>query len=261
MFGYSCRTLALDQLQKADNGEDHSSWAGNAAWVNSITRYSPSTQCGRFSRRSAPLFEFQRQFGDLPLQPQQDRRHQAEAASQKSAHVDIAWRCGLLKVNPYLLQDAGHYVNPPAVAWVCVVFFSFLWRNYRRLNSDVCDGTNGNLQRCHSSLQIKPSCFREIAVQPDCVSGGWNLNLICLCCLCCQISLSCCFALTVCVCVFFSQVQLCHLHQIFHIMVFVLVHSMCLFLSKRQLHKMMLRIWEDWERSFVAILHSGHGVS
>lgn len=115
-FGYSCRTLALDQLQKADNGEDHSSWAGNAAWVNSITRYSPSTQCGRFSRRSAPLFEFQRQFGDLPLQPQQDRRHQAEAASKKSAHVDIAWRCGLLKVNPYLLQDGGHYVNPSAVA-------------------------------------------------------------------------------------------------------------------------------------------------
>lgn len=32
-----------------------------------------------------------------------------------------------------------------------------------------------------------------------------------------------------------------HLHQIFHIMVFVLVHSMRLFLVKRQLHKMMLR--------------------
>lgn len=32
-----------------------------------------------------------------------------------------------------------------------------------------------------------------------------------------------------------------HLYQIFHIMVFVLVHSMCLFLVKRQLHKMMLR--------------------
>lgn len=32
-----------------------------------------------------------------------------------------------------------------------------------------------------------------------------------------------------------------HLHQIFHIMVFVLVHSMRLLLVKRQLHKMMSR--------------------
>lgn len=89
---------------------------GNTAWINSITPYSPSTQCGRFSRRSAPLFEFQRQFGDLPLQPQRDRRRQAEASSRECAHVDIASRCGLLKVNPYLLQDAGHYVNPACAA-------------------------------------------------------------------------------------------------------------------------------------------------
>lgn len=89
---------------------------GNTAWINSITPYSPSTQCGRFSRRSAPLFEFQRQFGDLPLQPQRDQRRQAEASSKKSAHVDIASRCGLLKVNPYLLQDVGYYVNPAAKA-------------------------------------------------------------------------------------------------------------------------------------------------
>lgn len=29
---------------------------GNTAWINSITWYSLSTQCGQFSRRSAPFF-------------------------------------------------------------------------------------------------------------------------------------------------------------------------------------------------------------
>lgn len=145
---------------------------GNTAWINSITPYSPSTQCGRFSRRSAPLFEFQRQFGDLPLQPQRDRWRQAEASSRKSAHVDIASRNRLLKVNPYLLQDAGYYVNHGLS--LCIL--SFLWRNYRHLNQKTCVMAQmGNLRRCHSSLQIKDSCFGEIAVQSVVHEGGFQM--------------------------------------------------------------------------------------
>lgn len=149
---------------------------GNTAWIDSITPYSPSTQCGRFSRRSAPLFEFQRQFGDLPLQPQRDRRRQAEASSRKSAHVDIASRRGLLKVNPYLLQDSGHYVNPAVAAEACAFFVSYgaIIDTFaiRCVCVCVCDGTNGNPQRGHSSLQINHSCFRQIAVQSVVREGG-----------------------------------------------------------------------------------------
>ncbi len=60
------------------------------------------------------------------------------------------------------------------------------------------------MQRCHSQLQIKQSYFREnYGLTLYSISGGWNSDLINLCCLYCKISLSCCFALTV--CMFFSR--------------------------------------------------------
>lgn len=74
----------------------------------------------------------------------------------------------------------------------------------------VCIGVAANhlsssfsMQRCHSQLQIKHSCFRKMIVWLCSISGGWNSDLINLCSLYCKMSLSCWFAFTV--CMFFSR--------------------------------------------------------
>lgn len=104
------------------------------------------------------------------------------------------------------------------------------------------------MQRCHSPLQIKPSCFREImAWLCDLFQEGgiqiWSL-----------------FAIFI---VKFLSPAVLHFLYVFffswsscenwignneappsnfpHYVVFVLMHSVCLLLVKRQLHNMMLR--------------------
>lgn len=113
---------------------------GNTAWINSITWYSLSTQCGQFSRRSEPFFLFQRQFGDLPLEPSAWPVETNRIIELESACVDIVLRCGLLKVNPYLARDECYYANPIATA---LVFFHKCWGNFLRyqgrcLNQETC---------------------------------------------------------------------------------------------------------------------------
>lgn len=106
--------------------------------------------------------------------------------------------------------------------------FSFLWCNYRHLNSKMCVCVTAQMETCRGAIHRFKlnTCFWEIAVQSVFFrrefrferSSLSNFPLLLFC------------IDFVCVCVCF-QVQLCHPHQIFHIMVFVLVHSMLLFLS------------------------------
>ncbi len=80
---------------------------GNTAWINSITWYSLSSECGQFSRRSAPFFFIPKTIwwppSGAPAGPAETNR----IVELESACVDIALRCGLVKVNRYLVWDRG----------------------------------------------------------------------------------------------------------------------------------------------------------
>lgn len=102
---------------------------GNAAWINSITWYSLSTECGQFSRRSAPFFFFlfQRQFGDLPPEPQQDQQRQTEWSSLKVLVLTLRLGVGFSRWTDTWCGTGGYYANLRATALVFHAFLAIIY--------------------------------------------------------------------------------------------------------------------------------------
>lgn len=132
------------------------------------------------------FFLFQRQFGDLPLEPQQDQRRQTELSSSKvlvltlRLGVDFSrWTDTWCGTGGLLCKPDSHGKKSHACGFsVSCVFgnyftvpgWMFKFRDVRWVEKyGVCVAANHlpssfYMQRCHSQLQIKHSCFREIMV-------------------------------------------------------------------------------------------------
>ena len=101
------------------------------------------------------------------------QKHRAE----KGLNVDIASRCGLLKVNTYLLLEHWLLCKPGSHGLSSCVL-SFSWRNYRHLNQKTCVCVMAHRETCYSSCQIKHFCFGKIAVQSVVQEGGIQIWLV-----------------------------------------------------------------------------------
>lgn len=243
---------------------------GNTAWINSITWYSPSSECGQFNRRSVPFFFFYSRDNLVTslLSPSRTGGDKQNRRARKC----LCWHCVWTSQGELIpgVGQGGYYANLIATAssrtFVDLVFHVFsviicCQQLYQGGCSNwygcgctlgrkvwcICVGVTTNhllssfyMQRCHSQLQINLLQGNYSQTYFNRIRSVFSIYIV-------KKILSCCFTFIASVCfprptVKIESTTTKHLHQIFPILMFiVLVHSVCLFLVKRQLHKMVLR--------------------
>lgn len=95
---------------------------GNTAWINSITWYSLSSECGQFSRRSVPFFFNFRDYLVTSLQsPSRTRRDKQNRRARKCWcwHCFKVWTCQGEQIPG--VGQGGYYVNLVAKTSSCML--------------------------------------------------------------------------------------------------------------------------------------------